>query len=86
MSLLDTFVMVFQADTRQAQQNIAQTDRSVEDLDKAVKEVGNSAGDTGSALKSMAAGALGALAASLSLGSILSSAFARADNILDCDT
>lgn len=81
MSLLDTFVMVFQADTRQAQQNIAQTDRSVEDLDKAVKEVGNSAGDTGSALKSMAAGALGALAASLSLGSILSSAFARADNI-----
>lgn len=81
MSLLDTFVMVFQADTRQAQRNIAQTDQSVEDLDKAVKEVGNSAGDTGSALKSMAAGALGALAASLSLGSILSSAFARADNI-----
>lgn len=81
MSLLDTFVMVFQADTRQAQQNIAQTDRSVEDLDKAVKEVGGSAGDTGAALKSMAAGALGALAASLSLGSILSSAFARADNI-----
>ena len=81
MSLLDTFVMVFQADTRQAQRNIAQTDQSVEDLDKAVKEVGSSAGDTGSALKSMAAGALGALAASLSLGSILSSAFARADNI-----
>lgn len=81
MSLLDTFVMVFQADTRQAQRNISQTDQSVEDLDKAVKEVGNSAGDTGSALKSMAAGALGALAASLSLGSILSSAFARADNI-----
>lgn len=81
MSLLDTLVMVIQADTRQAQQNIAQTDRSVEDLDKAVKEVGSSAGDTGSALKSMAAGALGALAASLSLGSILSSAFARADNI-----
>lgn len=81
MSLLDTFVMVFQADTRQAQRDIAQTDQGVEDLDKAVKEVGNSAGDTGSALKSMAAGALGALAASLSLGSILSSAFARADNI-----
>ena len=81
MSLLDTFVMVFQADTRQAQREIAATDQGVEDLDKAVKNVGTSAGDTGSALKSMAAGALGALAASLSLGSILSSAFARADNI-----
>lgn len=81
MSLLDTFVMVFQADTRQAQREIAATDQGVEDLDKAVKNVGASAGDTGSALKSMAAGALGALAASLSLGSILSSAFARADNI-----
>lgn len=81
MSLLDTFVMVFQADTRQAQRDIGKTDQGVEDLDKAVKDVGKSAGDTGSALKSMAAGALGALAASLSLGSILSSAFARADNI-----
>jgi len=81
MSLLDTFVMVFQADTRQAQREIGKTDDSVTDLDQHLKQVGNSASDTGSALKSMAAGALGALTASLSVGALINSAFARADTI-----
>lgn len=81
MSLLDTFVMVFQADTRQAQRDIGKTDQGVKGLLDSVFSVEQGADAAGSSLASMAKGALAALTASLSVGAVLNSAFARADNI-----
>lgn len=81
MSLLDTLVMILRVNTDQAQDNIDDVDSSVNDLDQAIRDVGDTAGDTAGALKSMAAGALGALAGALSIGALISNAFARAETI-----
>lgn len=81
MSLLDTFLMVFQADTRQAQREIGRTDDSVKELLDSVFDVDKGANLASSSLASMAKGALAALTASLSVGALINSAFARADTI-----
>ena len=81
MALLDTLLLVFKADTSQADAGLDSARKKSDDLVDSLLNTDAVAAKTGASLKAMAAGALGGLAAAFSLGAAISGAFARADNI-----
>lgn len=81
MALLDTLLLVFKADTSQADAGLDSARKKSDELIKSIRDADAVAGKAGASLKSMAAGALGGLAAAFSVGAAISGAFARADNI-----
>lgn len=81
MALLDTLLLVFKADTSQADAGLDSARKKSDELVDSLRNTDAVAGKTGASLKAMAAGALGGLAAAFSLGAAISGAFARADNI-----
>lgn len=81
MALLDTLLLVFKADTSQADAGLDSARKKSDDLIDSLRNTDAVAAKTGASLKAMAAGALGGLAAAFSLGAVISGAFARADNI-----
>ncbi|MBP3933416.1 MAG: hypothetical protein J6D44_06050 [Pseudomonas sp.] len=81
MALLDTLLLVFKADTSQADAGLDSARKKSDDLVDSLRNTDAVAAKTGASLKAMAAGALGGLAAAFSLGAAISGAFARADNI-----
>ena len=81
MALLDTLLLVFKADTSQADAGLDSARKKSDELIDSLRNTDAVAAKTGASLKAMAAGALGGLAAAFSLGAVISGAFARADNI-----
>lgn len=81
MALLDTLLLVFKADTSQADAGLDSARKKSDELVDSLRNTDAVAAKTGASLKAMAAGALGGLAAAFSLGAAISGAFARADNI-----
>lgn len=81
MSLLESFLMVFKADTSQADSGLDSSRKKADELIDSIKDADAVAGKAGASFKAMAAGALGGLAAAFSVGAAISGAFARADNI-----
>lgn len=81
MALLDTLLLVFKADTSQADAGLDSARKKSDELIDSLRNTDAVAAKTGASLKAMAAGALGGLAAAFSLGAAISGAFARADNI-----
>lgn len=81
MALLDTLLLVFKADTSQADAGLDSARKKSDDLIDSLRNTDAVAAKTGASLKAMAAGAIGGLAAAFSLGAVISGAFARADNI-----
>ena len=80
-SLLETLLLVFQADTSQAESGLDKTKKKGDDLISTLQDADKVAGKAGESFKSMAAKAFGGLAAGLSIAGAISGAFARADNI-----
>ena len=81
MSLLDTLLLVFKADTSQADAGLDSARKKSDELIDSIRDADAAAGKAGASLKAMAAGALGGLAAAFSVSAAISGAFARADNI-----
>ena len=81
MALLDTLLMVFKADTSQADAGLDSARKKSDELIDSIRDADAAAGKAGASLKAMAAGALGGLAAAFSVSAAISGAFARADNI-----
>lgn len=81
MSLLESFLLVFKADTSQADSGLDDTNRRTDDLIRNMGNADAAAQKAGDSFKSMALGALGGLAAAFSVGAAINGAFARADNI-----
>lgn len=81
MALLDTLLLVFKADTSQADAGLDSARKKSDELVDSLRNTDAVAAKTGASLKAMAAGALGGIAAAFSLGAAISGAFARADNI-----
>lgn len=81
MALLDTLLLVFKADTSQADAGLDSARKKSDELVDSLRNTDAVAAKTGASLKAMAAGAIGGLAAAFSLGAAISGAFARADNI-----
>ena len=81
MALLDTLLLVFKADTSQADAGLDSARKKSDDLIDSIRDADAAAGKAGASLKAMAAGALGGLAAAFSVSAAISGAFARADNI-----
>lgn len=81
MSLLESFLLVFKADTSQADSGLDDTNRRTDDLIRNMGNADAAAQKAGDSFKSMAFGALGGLAAAFSVGAAINGAFARADNI-----
>lgn len=81
MALLDTLLLVFKADTSQADAGLDSARKKSDELIDSIRDADAAAGKAGSSLKAMAAGALGGLAAAFSVSAAISGAFARADNI-----
>lgn len=81
MSLLDTFVMIFQADTTEATRRIDDLTNSNEDLEDAARGSTEALEGQGKSLARLAGTLVGFAAASFSAGAILAGAFQRADNI-----
>lgn len=81
MALLDTLLLVFKADTSQADAGLDSARKKSDELIDSIRDADAAAGKAGASLKAMAAGALGGLAAAFSVSAAISGAFARADNI-----
>lgn len=81
MALLDTLLLVFKADTSQADAGLDSARKKSDELIRSIADADAAAGKAGESFKAMAAGALGGLAAAFSVGAAISGAFARADNI-----
>lgn len=81
MALLDTLLLVFKADTSQADAGLDSARKKSDELIDSILDADAAAGKAGASLKAMAAGALGGLAAAFSVSAAISGAFARADNI-----
>lgn len=81
MALLDTLLLVFKADTSQADAGLDSARKKSDELIDSIRDADAAAGKAGSSLKAMAAGAVGGLAAAFSVSAAISGAFARADNI-----
>lgn len=81
MALLDTLLLVFKADTSQADSGLDSARKKSDELIDSIRDADAAAGKAGASLKAMAAGALGGLAAAFSVSAAISGAFARADNI-----
>jgi hypothetical protein len=79
--LLDTWLTVFQADTSSLEQGVKKSDQSADDLIKTLKKTDDQAGKTGNSFAGFAAKALGALTAALSVGQVISSTIAKAEDI-----
>ena len=81
MALLDTLLLVFKADTSQADAGLDSARKKSDELIDSIRDADAAAGKAGASLKAMAAGALGGLAAAFSVSAAISGAFARSDNI-----
>lgn len=81
MALLDTLLLVFKADTSQADAGLDSARKKSDELIDSIRDADAAAGKAGASLKAMAAGALGGIAAAFSVSAAISGAFARADNI-----
>lgn len=81
MALLDTLLLVFKADTSQADAGLDSARKKSDELIDSIRDADAAAGKAGASLKAMAAGALGGLAAAFSVSAAISGALARADNI-----
>ena len=81
MALLDTLLLVFKADTSQADAGLDSARKKSDELIDSIRDADAAAGKAGASLKAMAAGAMGGLAAAFSVSAAISGAFARADNI-----
>lgn len=81
MALLDTLLLVFKADTSQADAGLDSARKKSDELIRSIADADAAAGKAGESFKAMAAGALGGLAAAFSVSAAISGAFARADNI-----
>lgn len=81
MALLDTLLLVFKADTSQADAGLDSARKKSDELIDSIRDADAAAGKAGASLKAMAASALGGLAAAFSVSAAISGAFSRADNI-----
>lgn len=79
--LLDTFMILFEADTGKLNSGLDKADTKAEDLVDTLKNADRQAGKTGESFAGFAAKALGALTAAISAGSVISSSLARAQEI-----
>jgi hypothetical protein len=79
--ILDVFTILFEADTGKAKAGVDQTRQSTEQLIDSMQGADKQAGATGNAMAGFAAKALGALTAALSVGSAISGAIGRAEDI-----
>jgi hypothetical protein len=79
--LLDTFVTVFQADTSKLDDGLRRSDKSADDLIDSLKKTDDQASKTGSAFAGFASKALGALTAAVSVGSLITNAVVRAQEV-----
>ena len=81
MALLDTLLLVFKADTSQADAGLDSARKKSDELIDSIRDADAVAGKAGASFKAMAAGALGGLAAAFSVSAAISGAFSRADDI-----
>jgi hypothetical protein len=81
MSLLDTFTVLFEGDTRSVEEGAKQSENAADKLLKKLKETDRVAGQTGQSFVGFATKALGALTAALSVGQVISSTIGRASDI-----
>jgi phage-related protein len=81
MALLDTLLLVFKADTSQADAGLDSARKKSDELIDSIRNADDVAGKAGASFKAMAAGALGGLAAAFSVSAAISGAFSRADDI-----
>lgn len=81
MALLDTFLIMFEADTSKVTDGIDKSEKKTDDFTEALKDADKQAGKTGSSFAGFAAKALGALTAAVSAGQVISASILRAADI-----
>lgn len=79
--ILDIFTIMFEADTSKAAGGVNKTRQSTDELVDSLKDADKQASTTGQGMAMFAAKALGALSAALSVGSAISGALGRAEDI-----
>jgi len=79
--LIDIFKMIFEADTKKAEEGIKKAEKSTEDLVKEFLSADKAAEKLGGSIKDMAKNAIGALGAALAVASTVSGALGRAEDI-----
>lgn len=79
--LLDTFLILFEADTGKLDAGLDRSEQKSDELVDTLKKADTQASKTGQAFAGFAVKALGALTAALSAGSVISSSLARAQEI-----
>jgi hypothetical protein len=81
MSLLDTFTVLFEGDTRSVEQGAARSENAADKLLNKLKETDKVAEGAGQSFVGFASKALGALTAALGVGQVISSTIGRASDI-----
>lgn len=81
MSLLDTFTILFQADTRSVEDGARRSENAADDLLNRLRDTDAAASVAGESFKGFVMGALGALTAALSVGQLVSSSIEKAADI-----
>lgn len=81
MSLLDTFTILFEADTSSVEQGADRSRKSSDELVDSLKKADHQASKTGNSFASFAAKAVGALTAAVGIGQTISSVMARAGDV-----
>lgn len=79
--ILDVFTILFEADTSKAKGGVDDTRRTTDELVESMKDADKQAGKTSSSMAGLAAKALGALGAVMSVGQAISGAIGRAEDI-----
>lgn len=81
MSLLDTFTILFQADTRSVEEGAQRSENAADDLLERLRDTDAVAGQVGDSFKDYAQNALGAITAALSVGALISGTIQKAADI-----
>lgn len=81
MSLLDTFTILFESDTRKLDDGLQKSEKSADDLLDGLKKVDKQAASTGQGFAEFAGKALGALTAALSVGVGISGTIEKAATV-----
>lgn len=80
--LLDTFLTIFQSDTKSVTEGNKKADQSADDLIKKLKDTDKVAADTGKSFKDMVVGAAKSIAALVAVQATVGGVFSSAENIL----